>query len=47
MADKWYREGDAWHYAHWVPHDVPGLVDLHPSPQVSQSLNTWRTFPLY
>ena len=33
IASKWYREGDAWHYAYWAPQDMPGLVALHPSPQ--------------
>jgi putative alpha-1,2-mannosidase len=32
VGSKWYREGDAWHYAYWAPHDVPGLVALHSSP---------------
>jgi len=24
-----YVEGTAWHYAFFVPHDLPGLIDLH------------------
>jgi len=32
-GSTFYREGDAWHYAFWAPHDVPGLVALHSSPQ--------------
>jgi putative alpha-1,2-mannosidase len=26
-------KGDAWHYAYWVPHAIPALVALFPSPQ--------------
>lgn len=33
IGSKYFREGDAWHYAFWAPHDVPGLVALHSSPQ--------------
>ncbi|RYG68500.1 hypothetical protein EON64_05010, partial [archaeon] len=32
-----YREGDALHWAFFVPHDVPGLIALHPSPQDFQA----------
>jgi putative alpha-1,2-mannosidase len=32
MLESPYIEGDAWHWAYFVPHDPPGLVALFPSP---------------